>query len=87
MFGAASQIEKKAGTKENIMRFLEILRSSKITLVNFLSVPPVAQDEFLELMNRLFAKFPKVRTLEGMGRLGNIPGATQRSKRCVNSFI
>ena len=41
MFGAASRIEKMAGTKENIVRFSEILRSSKITLVNFLSVPPL----------------------------------------------
>ena len=32
---------KMAGTKENIVRFSEILRSSKITLVNFLSVPPL----------------------------------------------
>ena len=33
--------KKRAGTKENIGRFLEILRSSKITLDNFLSVPPL----------------------------------------------
>ena len=31
---------KMAGTRENIVRDAEILRSSKITLVNFLSVPP-----------------------------------------------
>ena len=33
--------KKMAGTEENIGRFLEILRSSKITLDNFLSVPPL----------------------------------------------
>ena len=32
---------KMAGTEENIGRFLEILRSSKITLDNLLSVPPL----------------------------------------------
>ena len=46
----------------------------------------VAQDEFLGLMNRLFAKFPKVRTLEGMGKLGDCIGPTQRCKRFVQKF-
>ena len=37
--------KKMAGTEENIGRFLEILRSSKITLDNFLSVPPLLSSE------------------------------------------
>ena len=32
-----------AGTREKIVRFMEILLSSKITLVNFLSVPPLIE--------------------------------------------
>ena len=44
-FWSASKIKKRAGTKENIGRFLEILRSSKITLDNFLSVPPLLSSE------------------------------------------
>ena len=46
----------------------------------------VAQDKYLELMNRLFAMFPKVRTLKGMGRLGDILGLTQKSKRFAQKF-
>ena len=46
----------------------------------------VAQDEYLELMNRLFAKFPKVRTLKGMVKLGDYIGPTQRCKQLAQKF-
>ena len=38
-----SENQKMAGTKENIGRFMEILRSSKITLDNFYQFPPYSQ--------------------------------------------
>ena len=40
-FWTGSGTGKSAGTDKKIVRFSEILRSSKKTLVNFLSVPPL----------------------------------------------
>ena len=46
----------------------------------------VAQDEYLELMNRLFAMFPKVRTLKGMGRLATYWGLRRNLKDLHRNF-
>ena len=46
-----------AGTREKIVRDSEILRSSKITLVNFLSVPPLLTGQTLtgdEFIGKLY---------------------------------
>ena len=46
----------------------------------------VAQDEFLELLNRIFAMFPKVRMLKGMSQSGDCLCPTQRCKRFCQKY-
>ena len=46
----------------------------------------VAQDEYLELCNRLFTQFPKMRTLRGMIRIALFVGLAQRCKKFCQQF-
>ncbi len=45
-----------------------------------------AQDEYLDLGNRLFAMIPKMRTLNGMARVGNFVGLAQSCKQFCQKF-
>ena len=53
-FGSGFTNRKMAGKREKIVRDSEILCSSKITLVNFLSVPPLVKLHFTQQFITVF---------------------------------
>ena len=46
----------------------------------------LAHDEWLELNNKEFARYPSVRTLDGMSHQGQLIGLTQKAKRVVGTI-